>query len=73
MAGYDEHVEADAVHEQIAGRDLAGSLAEDEPALLEDILFGAAACLTIDGRAGDHILGCWEAGRSSLRGEAEPA
>src|SRR5690606_29358695 len=41
---YDEHVEADAVHEQIAGRDLAGSLAEDEPGLLPDILFGAAAC-----------------------------
>ncbi len=64
---YDEHVEADAVHEQIAGRDLAGSLAEDEPELLGDILFGAAACLTIDGWAGDHILDAWEAGRSSLR------
>ncbi|RQP10985.1 MAG: iron-containing redox enzyme family protein [Microbacteriaceae bacterium] len=65
---YDEHVEADAVHEQIAGRDLAGSLAEDEPELLGDILFGAAACLTVDGWAGDHILQAWEASRSSLRG-----
>jgi len=64
---YDEHVEADAVHEQIAGRDLAGSLAEDEPELLGDILFGAAACLTVDGWASDHILHSWEAGRSSLR------
>ncbi|HTN57540.1 MAG TPA: iron-containing redox enzyme family protein [Protaetiibacter sp.] len=64
---YDEHVEADAVHEQIAGRDLAGSLAEDEPELLPDILFGAAACLTVDGWASDHILHSWEAGRSSLR------
>jgi hypothetical protein len=64
---YDEHVEADAVHEQIAGRDLAGSLAEDEPELLGDILFGAAACLTIDGWASEHILQAWEAGRSSLR------
>jgi hypothetical protein len=69
---YDEHVEADAVHEQIAGRDLAGSLAEDEPELLPDILFGAAACLTVDGWASDHILHSWEAGRSSLRrAEAE--
>ena len=68
---YDEHVEADAVHEQIAGRDLAGSLAEDEPELLDDILFGAAACLTIDGWAGDHILNAWEAGRSSLREPTE--
>jgi len=64
---YDEHVEADAVHEQIAGRDLAGALAEDDPALVPDILFGAAACLTIDGWAADHMLECFEAGRSSLR------
>lgn len=64
---FDEHVEADAVHEQIAGRDLAGSLAEDEPALLPDILFGAAACLTVDGWAGAHILDAWTAGRSALR------
>jgi hypothetical protein len=70
---YDEHVEADAVHEQIAGRDLAGSLAEDEPELLEDILFGANACLTVDGWAGDHILDAWEAGRSSLRTPLAPA
>ncbi|MGO4691267.1 iron-containing redox enzyme family protein [Glaciibacter sp. 2TAF33] len=64
---FDEHVEADAVHEQIAARDLAGSLAEDEPALLEDIMFGASACLTVDGWAGQHILDAWTAGRSSLR------
>jgi hypothetical protein len=64
---FDEHVEADAVHEQIAGRDLAGSLAEDEPELLPDILFGAAACLTVDGWAGAHILDAWTAGRSALR------
>lgn len=70
-AYYDEHVEADAVHEQIAGRDLAGSLAEDEPDLLDDILFGAAACLTVDGWASEHILHAWEAGRSSLR-EGQP-
>ncbi|ERK69668.1 iron-containing redox enzyme family protein [Leifsonia aquatica] len=64
---YDEHVEADAVHEQIAGRDLAGGLAEDEPELLADIIFGATACLYVDGLAGQHILDSWEAGRSSLR------
>lgn len=66
---FDEHVEADAVHEQIAGRDLAGALAEDEPDLLPDILFGAAACLAVDGWAGDHILDCWRQGRSALRPE----
>ncbi|MFJ3394909.1 iron-containing redox enzyme family protein [Leifsonia aquatica] len=68
---YDEHVEADAVHEQIAGRDLAGGLAEDEPELLADIIFGATACLYVDGLAGQHILDSWEAGRSSLRAREE--
>ncbi|WOF24775.1 iron-containing redox enzyme family protein [Microbacterium betulae] len=63
---FDEHVEADAVHEQIAGRDLAGSLAEDDPRLLADIMFGAAACLAVDGMVGAHILDAWRAGRSSL-------
>lgn len=64
---FDIHVEADAIHEQIAGRDLAGALAEDEPELLGDILFGAAACLAVDGWAGQHILEAWQDGRSSLR------
>lgn len=64
---YDEHVEADAVHEQIAGRDLAGGLAEDHPELLPDILFGAKACLYVDGLAGQHMLDSWQAGASSLR------
>jgi hypothetical protein len=67
---YDEHVEADAVHEQIAGRDLAGGLAEQHPELLADIMFGARACLLVDGLVGEHLLTCWEAGRSSLRDEA---
>jgi hypothetical protein len=71
---YDEHVEADAVHEQIAGRDLAGGLAEQHPELLEDIVFGAKACLYVDGLAGQHMLDSWQAGRSSLRTrEAVPA
>ncbi|MGC5170285.1 iron-containing redox enzyme family protein [Micromonospora sp. DT81.3] len=64
---FDEHVEADAVHEQIAGRDLAGALAEDEPVLLPDIVFGAAACLAVDGWVGEHILDAWRRGDSSLR------
>ncbi|WP_427871147.1 iron-containing redox enzyme family protein [Leucobacter luti] len=64
---FDEHVEADAVHEQIAARDLAGSLAEDHPELLPDIMFGAAACLAIDGAVATHMLDAWSAGESSLR------
>lgn len=68
---FDEHVEADAVHEQIAARDLAGALGEDRPDLIGDILFGAAVCLMVDDRAGAHILAAFEAGESSLREEAD--
>ncbi len=64
---FDEHVEADAVHEQIAARNLAGGLVEAEPALLDDVLFGASACLTIDGIVGERILAAWTTGQSSLR------
>jgi hypothetical protein len=64
---FDEHVEADAVHEQIAGRDLAGALAEDRPDLLADIVFGAAACLAVDGWVGAHMLEAWSRGETSLR------
>lgn len=64
---FDEHVEADAVHEQIAAHDLAGGLGEDRPELLPDILFGAAACLALDDRSADHMRAAFEAGRTSLR------
>jgi len=64
---FDEHVEADAVHEQIAARDLAGGLAEAEPDLLEDILFGAATVLTLDALQGEEQLAAWKEGRSALR------
>ena len=64
---FDEHVEADAVHEQIAGRDLAGTLAEDKPEMLADIMFGAAACLAVDGWAAEHMLQSWSNGKSALR------
>ena len=64
---YDEHVEADAVHEQIAAVDMCGSLVAEEPGLAADVLFGAATSLAMDGLAAAHLLGAWEAGRSSLR------
>ena len=64
---FDEHVEADAVHEQIAAHDLAGSLAVREPNLVGDILFGAAAALATDGMVASHLLDAWRDGRSSLR------
>jgi len=66
---YDEHVEADAVHEQIASVDMCGSLVAGEPDLADDVLFGAACSLALDGLAAAHLLGAWAAGRSALHGE----
>jgi hypothetical protein len=64
---YDEHVEADAVHENIAAHDLAGGLARQEPELADDILFGARALLHLEDRFARAALASWQAGRSSLR------
>jgi Iron-containing redox enzyme len=64
---YDEHVEADAVHENIAAWDLAGGLAAEEPAVAADILFGARALLQVEARWATHLMEAWERGESSLR------
>jgi hypothetical protein len=64
---FDEHVEADAVHEAIAAVDLAGGLAAQEPALAADILWGARALATVEARWARTLLGAWERGESSLR------
>jgi hypothetical protein len=63
---FDEHVEADSVHENIAVYDMAQGLARAEPELADDILFGVRALLELDGRFAEHVLGCWEQGASSL-------
>ena len=59
-AYYDEHVEADSVHEQIAMRDLCGALVADEPELVEDIAFGVAVCLHLDALAATELMDLWE-------------
>lgn len=64
---FDEHVEADSMHEQIVIRDLAGGLVADRPEVADDVLLGAAACLAFDDLLGDHLTESWSAGRSSLR------
>ena len=70
-AFYDVHVTADALHEQLAAHDLCGGLAEAEPELTEDILFGAGACLAVENRFAQHLLDSWDAGRSSFRTAAD--
>jgi hypothetical protein len=67
---YDEHVTADALHEQLAVHDLCGGFVEDEPDLTEDVLFGAAAALYVDKRWAEHLLGRWQGRLTSLREDA---
>jgi hypothetical protein len=64
---FDEHVEADAVHETLAAHDLAGALAADDPGLAADILFGARSMLLVDVVAATRTMHSFEAGASSLR------
>jgi hypothetical protein len=66
---FDEHVLADAVHENIAAVDLAGGLARQQPDTADDILWGARALTLLDGRWASYVLAAWETGRSSLLGE----
>ncbi len=63
---FDEHVEADAVHENIAAYDMAGGLAKEEPGLAADILFGAAALLHVENTFAAHLMDSWGADRTSL-------
>jgi len=64
---FDEHVEADAVHENIAAVNLAGGLVDQEPALGADVLWGARALALLDARWTTHVLDRWAAEESSLR------
>ena len=69
---FDEHVEADAVHEAIAAVDLAGGLAAQDPSLSPDILWGARALVLVEGRWAAHVLGSWQQGESSLLATPAP-
>lgn len=63
---YEEHVEADAVHEQVVRRDVVAGLLADEPELDADIAFGAAATSLVEDRLGAVLLDAWAHGRSAL-------
>ncbi|MFD7160518.1 iron-containing redox enzyme family protein [Kribbella sp. NPDC059898] len=56
---FTEHVEADAVHEQIAAHDLCGSYVQEHPEAVGDVLFGARCALTADGHVARHLLSRW--------------
>ncbi|SFO84514.1 iron-containing redox enzyme family protein [Amycolatopsis rubida] len=80
---FDVHVEADAVHEQVAAHDLCGTFAEENPSAAADILFGAACALAVEAEFGRTLLTRWDDDQPSLlpapgsaliaAGGAEPA
>ncbi|GAA3815733.1 iron-containing redox enzyme family protein [Sphaerisporangium flaviroseum] len=63
---YDEHVQADAVHEQIAVHDMCGGFAIAHPGLTGDVLYGADCALTLERLFAEHLIGCWRGETSSL-------
>jgi hypothetical protein len=67
---YTEHIEADAVHEQVLRRDVIGDLLAREPELAGDIVFGVQATDLLEQHLADHLLSAWRADRSSLRQES---
>lgn len=64
---YDEHVEADAVHEQVVRRDVVGGLLAAEPDLDADVAFGIQSTGFLEDRLGALLLADWRRGRSALR------
>lgn len=65
-AFYREHVEADAVHEQVVRTDVVGDLVTREPHLDADVVFGIQAHALVENRLADHLMSCWTAGETSL-------
>ncbi|GAB7069439.1 iron-containing redox enzyme family protein [Mycobacterium hodleri] len=64
---YREHVEADAVHEQVVRTDVVADLVKHEPHLESDVVFGMRAFDVVESRLADHMMSRWTAGESSLR------
>ncbi|MFV0131381.1 iron-containing redox enzyme family protein [Streptomyces sp. HMX112] len=69
---FTEHIEADAVHEQVMRRDVLGDLLAREPGLAADVVFGIRATTWLDDRWADGVLEAWDAGRTSLRRPLPP-
>ncbi|MFF0433856.1 iron-containing redox enzyme family protein [Streptomyces sp. NPDC004327] len=64
---YDEHVEADAVHEQLVRHEVVAGLLAEEPALEDDVVLGIRATSLLEDRLTTHLLDSWNNGHSALR------
>lgn len=59
---FDEHIEADAIHEQLAIRGICTAIADSEPALQRDIVLGAVTCLKLEALSARELLTAWSQG-----------
>ncbi|MEU2427720.1 iron-containing redox enzyme family protein [Streptomyces sp. NPDC007851] len=66
---YTEHVEADAVHEQVVRHEVVAGLLADEPGLESDMVFGIRATGHLEDRLAGRLLPRWRQGQSALRGD----
>lgn len=64
---YREHVEADAVHEQVVRTDVVGDLLDRNPHLDADVVFGIRAFEVVEDRLARHLMARWNRGETSLR------
>ncbi|MFN8073920.1 MAG: iron-containing redox enzyme family protein [Kineosporiaceae bacterium] len=69
---FQEHVVADAVHEQLAAHDMCGRFAQAHPEETASVVLGALASAAVGTAANEALLQAWEQGCSSLR-EPVPA
>ncbi|MGQ0744557.1 MAG: iron-containing redox enzyme family protein [Acidimicrobiales bacterium] len=61
-----EHIEADAVHEQMIRREIITGLVTQRPELTGDIAFGIRVDSFLEAHLARHLLGAWTSGQTSL-------
>lgn len=71
---YTEHVEADAVHEQVVRHEVVAGLLAGEPGLDADVVFGIRTTGHLEDRLAARLLEARRGGRTALRtGRVNPA
>jgi len=63
---YTEHIEADAVHEQVVRHGVITDLLARNPELAADVVFGIQADALLEDRLAAHLVTRWCAGQTSL-------
>ncbi|WP_340556005.1 iron-containing redox enzyme family protein [Streptomyces sp. GSL17-111] len=64
---FTEHIEADAVHEQVMRRDVLGDLLARSPGLADDVVFGIRSTSLVEEHLATHLRTSWDRGETSLR------